>query len=405
MTCLRDVPPDVAMAAWREELADAGVALRTAAETVRVGDAWNRVTAAPVVARWSSPPFRAAAMDGYACRSDDIVDGRTRHFRRVDTGDAVPDDADMVAMIERCHLKYGHLVIEGETSDGQHIRLAGEDILAGEPLATTGQRLSPFDLAAIAAAGHATIDVRRRPRVTVIPTGDEIRAPGEALRPGEVTETNGLMLAAQARAEGGEATVAAVVRDDPAALRHAVEHAAAHAELVLLIAGSSRGRDDHTASVLAASGRVVVEGVAVRPGHPVILARVGDAAVIGVPGYPLSAAFTFRIFALPFLEQLLGTSRPTERTIPVRLDDDVRSRVGATAFVPLQLRRGHDGLVAIPIARKAANITALAAAHAVLTVPAGVAGYATGEVVEAELFDHAIVPNVTARAPASRLRA
>lgn len=405
MTCLRDVPPDVAMAAWREELASADIPLRTDAETVPVGNAWNRATAAPVVARWSSPPFRAAAMDGYACHSDDIVDGRTRHFRRVDTGDAVPDDADMVAMVERCHLEYGHLVIEGECSAGQHIRLAGEDILAGEPLATTGQRLSPFDLAAIAAAGHATVDVRRPPRVIIIPTGDEIRAPGQALRPGEVTETNGLMLAAQARAEGAEATVAPVVRDDPAALRHAVEHATRRADLVLVIAGSSKGRDDHTASVLAASGRVVVEGVAVRPGHPVILGRVGRAAVIGVPGYPLSAAFTFRLFALPYLAQLLGAPQTTGRIISVRLEDDVRSRVGATAFVPLQLHPGRDELVAIPISRKAANITALAAAHAVLTVPARVAGYAAGEVVDAALFDHAIVPDVPARAPASRLRA
>ncbi len=184
-----------------------------------------------------------------------------------------------------------------------------------------GRRLRPGDLAAAAAGGHATVTVARRPVVAIIPTGDEIRPVGTVPRFGDIIDTNSLMLTARCRQLGAVPVVSAVVPDDPDALAVELRHAAGQADLVLVIAGSSRGRGDHAAAVLAQVGGVAVAGVAVRPGHPALLghakrpratatgqgrSRAGIAPVIGLPGYPLATAVIFELFAVPVLAALTG---------------------------------------------------------------------------------------------------
>ena len=209
------------------------------------------------------------------------------------------------------------------------MRTAGEDFAAGELLVPAGRRLRPGDLAAAAAGGHATVTVARSPVVAVIPTGDEIRPVGAALRRGDITDTNSLMLAARCRQLGAVPLVSAVVPDDPDVLAAELRRAAAEADLVLVIAGSSRGRGDHAAAVLAQVGGVAVAGVAVRPGHPALLghakrpggrsrgSRGGVAPVIGLPGYPLATAVIFELFAAPMLEALTGQA-PGRRSASAR---------------------------------------------------------------------------------------
>jgi molybdenum cofactor synthesis domain-containing protein len=330
-------------------------------EQVPIQDALGRVSAAPVFARWASPRFACAAMDGIAVSGRQL--GSTlagggqvllpaSAFTWVDTGDPVPAGADTVVERERVAPRADGVLVTGPVARGRNVRPVGEDFQAGQPLIPGGRRLRPADLAAAAAAGHSALAVARRPVVTIIPTGDEIRPVGSVLEPGEFTDSNSLMLAARAVQAGALPAVTDVQPDDPDALAAAVRDAALTADLVLVIAGSSRGRGDYTAAVLAQVGAVAIAGVAVRPGHPVLLghaktgrsghvpagaARASAVPVIGVPGYPLAAAVIFELFAAPLLAELSGSVSPERAPVLARLARDFDSPPDVEEWVPVSL--------------------------------------------------------------------
>ncbi|MGW4523967.1 molybdopterin biosynthesis protein [Amycolatopsis sp. NPDC004378] len=387
-----DVPAAEAHTAWREARAAAGCPARVAAVTVPVGDAVGRVTAEPVWARRSSPAFDAAGMDGIAVRAADTVGASettpvvVTDFEVVDTGDPLPPGYDAVVMREHVHRTPEGAELHAAVPPYQHVRSIGEDISAAELLLPEGHRLRPVDVAACAAAGAVELSVRRAPVVVVIPTGDEIRPIGTALKPGEILDTNSLMLAAQAREAGCDARVTDIVADDPGAITEVLRAAAAEADLVLLVAGSSAGRDDHTARVVAEAGSVAVHGVAVRPGHPVVLGTVAETPVLGVPGYPVSAALTFDIFVAPVLAELEGASARERPSTTVRLARKLPSVVGMDDWVRVRLGRVRDQVVATPLPRGAGVLTSLVRADGLLVVPAGVEGHHAGAEVRVELL-------------------
>ena len=238
------------------------------------------------------------------------------------------------------------------------------------------------------AGGHATLAVARRPAVAIIPTGDEIRPAGAALRHGEITDTNSLMLAARCRQAGARPAVSAVQPDDPDALAAEIRRSAAEADLVLVIAGSSRGRGDHTTAVLAQVGGVAVAGAALRPGHPVLLghAKPGDGwdgvvPVVGVPGYPLAAAVICELFALPLLAAI-GGWRHDPDIRPAVLDRDWASPPGVEEWVPVRLTRSADRVVATPGGRGAGSVSRLARAGAWWPIPPGEGTFPAGTEIE-----------------------
>lgn len=395
---VRDVPAADALAAWREACAEAGAPRRLPTEHLALHDALGQVTATPVWARRSSPSYDAAAMDGIAVRAADTVGAAPTtplqltpdDFDVVDTGDPLPPDRDAVIMREHVH----HL----DTPDGpraeihvaappfQHVRSIGEDVATAELLLPEGHRLRPVDLAAIAAVGNLDVEVRRRPQVTIIPTGDEIVPLGATPEPGQVVDTNSLMLAAQVDAAGGEATVTPIQPDDPATITAALRQAAAHADLVIVIAGSSAGRDDHTADIVAAAGTLAVHGVAVRPGHPVVLGVVAATAVAGAPGYPVSAALTFDIFVAPMLADLQGTTAASQPTTHAYLARKLASVVGMDDWIRVRLGEVDDRIVATPLPRGAGVLSSLVRADGLVVVPAGVEGHQAGEQVPVQLL-------------------
>ena len=387
-----DVPADQAHAAWREARAAAGCPARVAVVRVPVGDAVGRVTAEPVWARRSSPAFDSSGMDGIAVRAQDTIGAAETtpvlltDFAVVDTGDPLPPGYDAVIMREHVHRAGERAEIRAAVPPYQHVRSIGEDISAAELLLPEGHRLRPVDVAACAAAGVVELAVRRAPVVAVIPTGDEIRPIGATLGPGDILDTNSLMLAAQAREAGCDATVAEIVRDDPAAISAAVRAAAAHADLVLLIAGSSAGRDDYTARAVAVAGTLAVHGVAVRPGHPVVLGVVDATPVVGVPGYPVSAALTFDIFAAPLLAELEGAAPRERPSATAHLARKLPSAIGMDDWVRVRLGRVADRIVATPLPRGAGVLTSLVRADGLLVVPSGVEGHHAGEQVRVELL-------------------
>ena len=411
-------PPAAAYQRWLGSLGGAGWPARSGVpgapgdeEQVPVDQALGRVTVAAVAARWPSPRCDCAAMDGIAVRAATLAglpagqDGTLRlppgAFEWIDTGDPMPACLDTVVVMERLLPQADGGVLIAAGPDGtapaaiacQHVRTAGEDFAAGEELLPAGRLLRPGDLAAAAAGGHGVLTVTRRPVVAIIPTGDEIRSVGEPLRRGDIIDTSSVMLAARCRQLGALPEVSAIVPDDPDALAAELHRAAAGADLVLVIAGSSRGRGDHAGAVLAQAGGVAVAGVAVRPGHPAILGHVkrpaaalkaGAAAAaiapaIGLPGYPLATAVIFELFAVPLLGALTGHA-PARPRVRARLDRDWTCRPDAENWVLVTLGKDlGDGLpVATPARRGAGTISQLARADAWWQIPAGRAEFAAG---------------------------
>jgi len=377
---LHDVPLEAARARFAQALAQAGVR-NDAVETLALGDALDRVTARPVAARLSSPHYHACAMDGIA-----VVAARTAGALEtapleltaeeapvVDTGDPLPAGFDAVIPIELVEPRAnGGVAIRAAVAPFEHVRAIGEDVVATEVVVPAYRQLRPADLAACAAAGVATVEVVRRPRVALITTGDELVDVTVAVPPpGAIVDSNAILLAACIRQYGGILTTASRVIDDEAALAGAVERALDGCDVVVVNAGSSAGRDDHTARVFRRFGEVVVHGVAIRPGHPLVLgvATAARVPLLGIPGYPVSAAICADLFLRPLLEQLGRTEAPEPPEIAVELSRKLFSPLGEDEFVRAVAARVDGRLVATPLQRGAGVITSLSRANVLLTIP------------------------------------
>ena len=407
--------PGTAYAQWLGACTLAGWRGRTQSERVRLADCPGRVTAGPVRADRPSPAFDCAAMDGIAIRAGALAvprnhdanarrSGRWRltpaDFAWVDTGELMPPGTDTMVESERVHIGADGIAwISGPAPRGLHVRPVGEDFAAGQLLIPAGHRIRPADLAAAAAAGHATLEVVQRPVVAILPTGDEIRPIGSALDPGQVTDSNSPMLAAQVTEAGGAPLVGDVQPDDPAAIAAAVTQAARDADLVLLIAGSSRGHRDHAPAVLAEAGSLAVSGVAVRPGHPALLGyarpaeshgrqAAGPVPVIGIPGYPLAAVVIFELFAVPLLAALQGSKPPDRLRQRVQLGCDWTSSPDVEDWVLVSLTplpAATDPAVtalATPGRRGAGAISRLVRADAWWPIPIGQGKFSEGEHID-----------------------
>jgi len=299
-------------------------------ETIPLDEnALGRVTAESIWAKISSPHYHASAMDGFALRaittngalpSKPITLEIGSDAEYVDTGDPLPGWANAVVPIENVESldelggisdeirKPASIRIRASVAPWSHVRPLGEDIVATQLVLPAGHILRPVDLGATAAAGHQEMRVTRKPKVAILPTGTELVPIGSHLRAGDILEYNSLVLAAQIKSMGGEATRYPVTKDDFDLICQHVQEAAQDHDLILLNAGSSAGAEDFSAKVVEKLGQLLVHGVAVRPGHPVILGMVSQASgtmqsnlkatpesrisvpIIGVPGYPVSAA-------------------------------------------------------------------------------------------------------------------
>jgi molybdopterin molybdotransferase/putative molybdopterin biosynthesis protein len=397
---LHDVPLETARARFDDALRAAGTFGELgaggddASETLALGDALDRVTARPVIARLSSPHYHACAMDGIA-----VVAARTTGAREtaplelalgtdahvVDTGDPLPDGFDAVIAIEQVEPRDGERVaIRAAVAPFNHVRAIGEDVVASEVVVPARRRLGPADLAACAAAGVAQVDVVRRPRVAVITTGDElVDVTTAAPAAGDILDSNAVLLEACVRSYGGEVALLERIADDRGAIEAAVARAIAACDVVVVNAGSSAGRDDHTARVFAQFGDVVVHGVAIRPGHPLVLAVTRPATdsrdatsgagravpLFGIPGYPVSAAICADLFLRPLLERLGRRDAPEPREIEVELTRKLFSPLGEDEYIRAVAARVDGRLVATPLRRGAGVITSLSRANVLVTVP------------------------------------
>ncbi len=296
---LQDVALSEALDSWHAALQEHGLWGPLGAETVPLDQALGRVTAEPVWARISSPHYHAAAMDGYAVRSEETRGASEtsplllrvgEQAIPVDTGDPLPLGMNAVIMIENTQPVWqegvDYIEILSAVAPWADVRPMGEDMVATELVLPANHRLRPQDVGAIAGSGHTQVTVYRRPRVAILPTGTELVKPGSALQPGDIIEYNSLVLAGQVREWGGEPVRFPIVVDEYERIRDTVAAAADEYDLVLVNAGASAGSEDFTAAVVQELGTLLVHGVAIRPGHPVVLGVAQGKALVGVPGFP-----------------------------------------------------------------------------------------------------------------------
>ena len=396
---LEDLPLDEARARFEMALREAGRWQALTGEQVSLDEALGRITAEPVWAKLSSPHYHAAAMDGYAVRAADTVNAtETRPITLlldkqaypVNTGELLPPDTNAVIMIEDVQQPdSSHIEIRAPVAPWQHVRPMGEDMVATELVLPSNHKIRPVDLGAIAGCGHQTVSVRRQPRVTIFPTGNELVPVGQWPQPGQIIEYNSLVLCAQVIECGGQGDVTPIVPDDSQGLRIAINHALErNPDLILVLSGSSAGSKDFTASIIREMGQLLVHGVAVRPGHPVILGMIDRVPIIGVPGYPVSAALTGELFVQPLLAQWLGISSPYQSRphVQATMTRKVSSPIGDDDFVRVTVAQVGERLLATPLGRGAGVITSLVRADGLARIPRFTEGIDAGQPVDVTLY-------------------
>jgi putative molybdopterin biosynthesis protein len=409
---LQDIPLPQAQYRLLQALQAAGLAGILGVEELPLDErAVGRVLSEPIWASISSPHYHASAMDGYAVIAMHTIEASpavpidleigSRAFY-VDTGDSLPAWADAVIPIEDVEVinvekpptdkpaSPRAIRIRAAVTPWSHVRPMGEDMVATQLVLPAGQVLRPVDLGAIAASGHDQVKVSRKPRVAIIPTGTELVPLGIPTKAGEIIEYNSITLAAQVTVWGGEANRYPIIKDDFDQIVRCVQEAASENDLVLLNAGSSAGSEDFSARVVEKLGELLVHGVAVRPGHPVILGMIDKlphmVPIIGVPGYPVSALLTGEIFVEPLLARWLGRPAAVPLTIKARLTRKVTSPAGDDDYLRLAVGRVGDKILAAPLSRGAGVISALVRADGIAILPRGTQGLPAGSEVQVQLY-------------------
>ncbi len=375
--------------------------IRLEVEVVPVANSVGRVTAEPIFARISSPPFHCAAMDGIAVKAENTI-GATEEspkFLRinheaffVNTGNPLPPGTDCVIMIEEIHQPDPERVeIREAAYPWQHVRALGEDILTSEMAFPENHRLTPYDLGALLACGYREVKVWQKPRVLILPTGSELidlerTDLTDFQNNPRVIETNSYVLSALVSEDGAAPTRHPIVRDDPGELKEALLSAMGRFDLVLLIAGSSAGSEDYTPSIVDELGEVLVHGVSIMPGKPTLIGRVKKLPIVGLPGYPVSTIIAYEELVRPILYRCLHLLHPERAKLEVLPTKKIPSKLGVEEFLRVKIGRVGERFLATPLPRGSGMVTSLTQADGIIRIPSLSEGLSENEVTEAELW-------------------
>ena len=384
------------------------------AEQASLTEALGRVLADDALAREASPPFTNSAMDGYALRSADtraaseqaparlrlagevaagsVYAGETQPGEaiRILTGAPLPAGADAALQQELTEVADGWVTIRQPVAPGTNVRHAGEDVRPGALLARAGVELGPAEIALLASLGVSPLMVRRRPRVAILATGDELVAPGEPLKPGQIYNSNTPYLIAAVTRAGAVPVALGAAPDRADALRAMLAQARGH-DLILTSGGVSVGDYDLVKQILGEQGEMEFWRVRIRPGKPLAFGFLGETPLLGLPGNPVSAAVTFELFGRPAIRRMLGAARVERPTITVTLAGDEQRRTDRRQFVRVRLASDDGQLVAHTTGAQDSHlISSLQGATALLIVPEGEGVIRPGEKAQALLLNDAL---------------
>jgi molybdopterin molybdotransferase len=348
-------------------------------ETVALGAADGRILANDISAPLPLPPFTNSAVDGYAVRGGDLpqrqetafpVTGRVQagasaqeplqvgHAMRIFTGAPMPDGADTVFMQEDVRLdEGGRVVLPAGLRPGANVRPAGEDIPAGSAALKAGQRLRPQDIALAAAFGLTQLEVRRRIRVAVFSTGDELVSPGAPRAAAQLFDSNRFMLMAMLGRLGCEVSDLGIVKDDRASLAEGLRKVAEAHDLILTTGGVSTGEEDHVKAAVESVGTLVLWRMAIKPGRPVAMGIIAGTPFIGLPGNPVASFVTFVHVVRPTVLALAGAAQQKLVPMPVRAAFTYKKKIARREYVRVNLRSGENGtLEAVKFPREGAGL-------------------------------------------------
>ncbi len=391
----------VSVEAAKQILFDRFSGCETGTETINTAQAKGRVLASQAVAAISSPNFHAAAMDGVAVAAE-VTFGASedspktleigKQAQWVNTGHALPDETNAVIMIEHLNMiDDTRFEIEAPAFPWQHVRKMGEDIVATQLLFPRDHRINAYSVGALLSGGVFRVEVKKQPKVLIIPTGNELRQwqdiTPESMKPGDVVESNSGVLAGLCEDHGAVPTVHSMLKDDLDGITSAVAEAVkGDYDMVMIIGGSSAGSMDFAKPVISSLGEVYVHGVTMMPGKPVMFGKIKDTPVFGIPGYPVSAIVAFEEFAGPLMlkmQHLPPVSRPVAMVNPAR---KVASKLGQEEFLRVKIGSVDGRLISSQLPRGAGSITTLTEADAIIRIPETVEGISEDETVSAHLI-------------------
>lgn len=364
-------------------------------EVIPSQNANGRVLAEAVYAKICSPHYNASAMDGiaviaektYGASEKEPVILSSEDYTVVDTGDPMPDTANAVVMIED--------VVEDENksvklisavSPWQNVRQIGEDICMGDMIAPCKTKITPALCGAFLAGGVTEVTVIKRPVAGIIPTGDEIVKPTSTPKKGEIIEFNSAVFSAMLSDFGADAVVYDIVKDKKEMLLSAVKKAVSECDIVLMLAGSSAGRDDYTSTTVSALGEVIIHGIAAKPGKPAVLGLIGDTPVFGLPGYPVSAIVIMEEFVSKAVDIYYERTAASVRTVKAVMAKRTVSSLKYREYVRVSLCKADGQYFAVPLPRGAGVITSFTKASGILEIPQNSEGFEQGDEVEIRLL-------------------
>src|SRR4030043_586250 len=370
-------------------------------ETIPVAQSVHRVTAEPLFAKFSSPPFHCAAMDGIAVKAENTF-GATEESPKslrinkeaffVNTGNPIPQGTDSVIMIEDIHRLDSERVETREAAHPwQHVRTVGEDILATEMVFPENHRITPYDLGALLACGYQDVKVWKKPRVLIIPTGSELIDPEQTdlnnlQNISGIIESNSYVLSALILEDGGIPIRHPIVKDDPLKIREALLSNIEGLDLMLIIAGSSAGSEDYTRSIIEESGEVLIHGISMMPGKPTLIGRFKNLPIVGIPGYPVSAIMAYEELVRPILCQSLHVMTPERPKIKAYPTRKIPSKLGTEEFLRVKIGKVGERFFATPLPRGSGMISSLTRADGIVRIPALSEGLDENEETEVELL-------------------
>ena len=394
---LRNADPDQALQGWLAAVPPP--ALRKV-ETILTANALGRITARPLFATLSSPHYPASAMDGYAVLAalthgaSETAPLRLRMGEQaipIDTGDPLPTGCDAVIMVEQTQAIGAEgsedcIEITAAVPPWQHVRSIGEDIVQGEMILPAGRLLQPADLAALLAGGLSSIPVWQKPVWGFIPTGDELISPEQTLGEGEILEYNSIFIGSCLTEYGADCLGHPIVSDDYALLRAAILEFLPRVDALIINAGSSAGRDDYTAELIAELGTVLEHGLALKPGKPTILGVIQGKPVVGLPGFPVSAWVAVERIIKPYIQAWLAQKAIPATMVNAWLTRNLVSATGMEEWIRVKLGWMGDRLLATPLPKGAGVVMSLVRADGLLRIPANSEGYPGGSEVSVELL-------------------